>query len=402
MLDPYREQFNAGFTEAKYEHLRRELNRKARTEITFQVCETPCFFDPAVLSEMVDLGAGLTERLLRDPAYTEACSAAIPERFRVPNEDGRPHFLTADFGFVRAADGSLRPTLVEMQAFPSIFAFQELISEQYIESYGLSEKLGWRFGGRSAEAYWGLLRDVIVGRHDPENVVLLELAPDRQKTLPDFHVYEDVLGIQTVDITAVKTEGNRLFYERRGRRVPIHRIYNRAIVDEMERDGVRPGFEHRDDLQVEWAGHPNWYFRISKFSLPWLKHPAVPKAMFLDDWMRDPGALALPPDELLLKPLYSFAGKGIQFAPTAGDVRAIPVERRSEYLMQQRVRFEPVIRTPVGMTQAEIRVMYVRKDGEETLEPVISLARLGRGTMMGVDHNRNQRWVGGSVAFFPI
>ena len=402
MLDPYREQFNASFTEQKYDDLCRELNRKVRTKISFQVCETPCFFAAATLSEMVQLGATLTERLLRDPAYLQASSAAIPERFRVPNEDARPHFLTADFGFVRDPDGSLRPMLVEMQAFPSIFAFQELISQQYVESYGLSEKLGWRFGGRSAASYWSLLRDVIVGRHDPETVVLLEVAPEQQKTLPDFHVYEDVLGIRTVDITEVKTEGNRLFYEREGRRIPIHRIYNRAIVDEMERDGVRPGFEHRDDLDVEWAGHPNWYFRISKFSLPWLDHPAVPKAMFLDDWMRDPGALALPPEELLMKPLYSFAGKGIQFKPTGEDLEKIPVDRRSAYLMQRRVQFEPVIRTPMGMTQAEIRVMYVRRDGEETLEPVISLARLGRGMMMGVDHNRNQRWVGGSVALFPI
>ncbi len=402
MLDPYREQFNAGFTEAKYDDLRRELNRKTRTEITFQVCETPCFFESAILAEMVDLGAELTERLLRDPAYMEASATAIPERYRVPNEDARPHFMTVDFGFARAEDGSLRPTLVEMQAFPSIFAFQELISRQYIESYGISEQLGWRFGGRSAEAYWDLLREVIVGRHDPANVVLLEVAPEQQKTLPDFHVYEDVLGIQTVDITEVRTRGNRLFYERDGKLVPICRIYNRAIVDEMERDGVRPGFEHRDDLDVEWAGHPNWYFRISKFSLPWLDHPAVPKAMFLDEWMRDPGALALPPEQLLLKPLYSFAGKGIQFGPTIEDLRTIPAEARPEYLMQERVRFEPVIRTPFGMTQAEIRVMYVRRDGETRLDPVISLARLGRGKMMGVDHNRNQRWVGGSVAFFPV
>lgn len=402
MLEPYREQFNAGFTEAQYDRLRRELNLKTRTGITFQVCETPCFFDRSTLAEMIDLGTELTEQLLGNPAYMEASAAAIPERFRVPNEDARPHFMTVDFGFVRDAAGALRPTLVELQAFPSIFAFQEVISRQYVESYGLSEQLGWRFGGRSAEGYWELLRDVIVGKQDPENVVLLEVAPEQQKTLPDFHVYADVLGVRTVDISEVKTEGNRLFYERNGMRIPIRRIYNRAIVDEMERDGVRPGFEHRDDLDVEWAGHPNWYFRVSKFSLPWLDHACVPKAVFLDQWMADPRLLTAPLDEVLLKPLYSYAGKGIQFAPTPEELRAIPAKERANYLLQQRVSFEPVIRTPFGMTQAEIRVMYVRRDGDMALEPVISLARLGRGKMMGVDHNRNQRWVGGSVAFFPI
>ena len=402
MLEPFRGQFNAGFSEAKYDHLRRELNRKTRTDISFQVCETPCFFERATLDEMVALGSELTEKLLQSASYMQASSAAVPARYRVPNEDARPHFMTVDFGFVRDAAGVLRPMLVELQAFPSIFAFQELISRQYMVSYELSDRLRWRFAGRTEEQYWDLLRGVILAGHDPETVVLLEVAPEQQKTLPDFHAYEDILGIRTVDITQVRTEGNRLFYERDGRRIPIRRIYNRAIVDEMERDGVRPGFEHRDDLDVEWAGHPNWYFRISKFSLPWLDHPAVPRAVFLDQWMDDPRSLGLAPERLLLKPLYSFAGKGIQFAPTEEELRLIPKAQRSNYLMQERIRFEPVIRTPYGMTQAEIRVMYVRRDGALKLEPVISLARLGRGKMMGVDHNRNQRWVGGSVAFFPV
>ncbi len=402
MLETYREQFNANFTEAKYDDLRSALNRKTRTEITFQMSETPCFFAAATLDEMVQLGLELTEQLLDNPEYMTASAKAVPERYRVPGEDTRPHFMTVDFGFVRSEGGSLCPKLVELQAFPSIFGFQELISQQYVESFGLPENLAWRFGGRTEEQYWRLLRDVIVGGHDPENVILMEVAPEQQKTLPDFHVLADRLGIRIVDITAVHSEGRKLFHERDGRRVPIQRIFNRAIVDEMERDGVRPGFEYCEKYEVEWAGHPNWYFQISKFSLPWLDHAAVPRAMFLDDWLADPERLALAPERLLLKPLYSYAGKGIQFAPTVDELRAIPVGAQRNFLIQERVEFEPVIRTPFGMTQAEIRVMYVRRDGERGLDPVTTLVRLGRGKMMGVDHNRNQRWVGGSVAFFPI
>lgn len=402
MLEPYREQFNVDFTEAKYDNLRRALNRKTRSEISFQMSETPCFFTAETMDEMVRLGLELTEQLLNNAAYMEASTAAIPERYRVPGEDSRPHFMTVDFGFARAEDGSLRPKLVELQAFPSIFGFQELISQQYVESFGLPKNLAWRFGGRTEEQYWQLLRDVIVGGHDPETVILMEVAPEQQKTLPDFHVFADRLGIRIVDITTVRSEGKQLFYERDGRQVAIRRIFNRAIVDEMERAGVRPGFEYREEFDVEWAGHPNWYFRISKFSLPWLNHPAVPKAVFLDEWMADPERLALPPEHLLLKPLFSYAGKGIQFAPTIEELRAIPAGVRRDYLIQERVDFEPVIRTPFGMTQAEIRVMYVRCDGDRAIKPVTTLVRLGRGKMMGVDHNRNQRWVGGSVAFFPI
>ena len=247
-----------------------------------------------------------------------------------------------------------------------------------------------------------------MGEHDPENVVLLEVEPEGQKTLPDFNVYRDRLGVRTVDLAKVKKEGNRLFYlpedgPRRGTWVPIERIYNRAIVDEVERKGITPAFDYRDELRVEWAGHPNWYFRVSKFSLPYLEHEAVPKCVFLDEWFEGKRE-GIPTDreQVLLKPLYSFAGKGIQFAPTDAELQAIPKAERHNYLLQERVRFEPTIETPHGMTQAEIRVMYLWPDGDAEMTPAMSLVRLGRGLMMGVDHNRNQEWVGGSAAMFPV
>jgi len=104
--------------------------------------------------------------------------------------------------------------------------------------------------------------------------------------------------------------------------------------------------------------------------------------------------------ELLLKPLFSFAGKGIQFDPKQAQLEAIPASSRGDYLLQQRMRFEPTIETPHGLTQAEIRILYLWPDGGP-LTPALSLVRLGRGKMMGVDHNKNQQWVGASAAFFP-
>jgi hypothetical protein len=200
----------------------------------------------------------------------------------------------------------------------------------------------------------------------------------------------------------LKREGRRLFYRNGTRDVPIERIYNRAIVDELERKGVSLPFDYRDDLDVEWAGHPNWYFRISKFAIPWLHHPAVPPAIFLDEWYKGKGRELLPedPEQWVFKPLYSFAGKGVQFGPTDAELASIPTDERQNFLLQQRVRFEPVIETPHGLTQAEVRIMYVWPDSG-TLEPVISLIRMGRGKMMGVDHNRNQEWVGASAGFCP-
>ena len=402
MLQPYRDHFNTQFTPARYNDLLSRLNRLTRTTIEFRVAETPCFFSRELINELAETGATLTHQLLDNPAYIQASNQTIPDQYRVPNENHQPNFMTVDFGLVRNPGGTLSPKLVELQAFPSIFGYQDLLSRQYIETYNLDPNLTWYLGGLTEQTYWQLLRQVIVGDHDPENVVLLEIDPDHQKTLPDFHVYEDRLHIATVDIAKLHKQGNRLFYQRNGREVPIHRIYNRAIVDELQRKNIQLPFDYRDPLNVEWAGHPNWYFRISKFSLPFLDHPSVPKAVFLDDWFAHRNIEDLPHqrDQLLLKPLYSFAGKGIQFAPTEDDLNAIPPADRHLYLLQERVAFEPVIRTPHGLTQAEIRIMYLWPDGG-TLQPAIALVRLGRGLMMGVDHNRDRQWVGSSAALTP-
>ena len=402
MLQPYRDQFNAQFSPAKYADLLACLNQATRTSIEFRVCETPCFFPKSLIDQLADTGSILTHQLLDNPDYRRASDQTIPDQYRVPNEDAHPNFMTVDFGLVQAPDGSLQPKLVEMQAFPSIFGYQDILVRQYIETYQLQPDLQWLLGGHTNETYWALLRKVILGDHDPENVVLSEIDPDHQKTLPDFNVYEDKLNLTTVDITKLRKQGNRLYYERDGRSIPIHRIYNRAIVDEIERKSIKLAFDYRDDLDVEWAGHPNWYFRISKFSLPYLDHPSVPKAVFLDDWFagKRPESLPTDRDRLLLKPLYSFAGKGIQFSPSDHDLAAIPPADRHLYLLQERVNFHPVIQTPHGPTQAEVRIMYLWPAGG-TLEPVISLIRLGRGLMMGVDHNRDRQWVGSSAALFP-
>jgi hypothetical protein len=403
MIEPFRSEFNAGFTPAKYAELLRLLDERTRTKIEFRVAETPCFFDRELMERMVAAGTELTKQLVDNPAYMQASEASIPAEWNVPGQDAHPHFMTVDFGLVRDAEGELQPKLVELQAFPSIFGYQIVLAQTYRDVFAVDGALEYLFGGMDAPHYWRLLRETIVGEHDVENVVLMELEPELQKTLPDFRVHEDEIGIQLVDVTKVLKEGNRLFYRepKRGKLVPIERIYNRTIVDELVRKQVKLPFDYRDPLQVEWAGHPNWYFNISKFSIPHLDHPTVPGAVFLDDWFAGAGRDKLPEsrENWVLKPLYSFAGKGIQFAPTNVDLKTIPVAQRHDYLVQERVHFEPVIETPEGPTQAEIRILYVWPDGKEMV-PMTCLVRMGRGLMMGVDHNRDRTWVGGSAGFF--
>jgi len=404
VIEPYRSDFNARFTEAKYAELLRVLDQRTRTNIQFRIAETPCFFAPELMESMIKAGIELTTQLLGNTQYMQESNSAIPEAYCVPNQDEHPHFMTVDFGLVRDADGILQPKLVEMQAFPSIFAYQPELAKAYIEIFGLDPELRYMFGGLNDTQYWELMCEVIVGKHNPENVVLAEVTPERQKTLPDFNMHSEKLGIRIVDVAKLVKEGNKLFYrnESSGQLTPIERIYSRVIVDELIRENVHLPFDYRDGLQVEWAGHPNWYFRISKFSIPHLDHPTVPGAVFLDDWYSGVGRERLPEDRKnwVFKPLYSFAGKGIQFEPSDADLAAVAPEDRHNYLLQERMSFEPVIHTPEGLTQAEIRILYVWPEGKSMI-PMTSLVRMGRGLMMGVDHNRDRTWVGGSAGLMP-
>lgn len=404
MIEPFRSDFNARFTQAKYAKLLRVLDERTRTHIQFRIAETPCFFSRELMDRMIRAGAELTTQLLGNTHYMQESNSAIPHEYCVPNQDAHPHFMTVDFGLVRDENGALQPNLVEMQAFPSIFGYQPELAKAYIEVFDLDPSLQYLFRGLSDTQYWDLMRETIVGKHSPENVVLTEVTPESQKTLPDFNMHAEKLGIQIVDVAKLVKQGNKLFYRNdvSGLITPVERIYSRVIVDELVREKVQLPFDYRDDLQVEWAGHPNWYFRVSKFSIPHLDHPAVPAAVFLDDWYAGLGRGRLPDDRKrwVFKPLYSFAGKGIQFEPSDADLASVPPADRHNYLLQERVSFEPVIHTPEGLTQAEIRILYVWPDGK-SMTPMTSLVRMGRGLMMGVDHNRDRTWVGGSAGLMP-
>jgi len=391
MIPSYRQDFNSRFTSEKYGRLQREMTSRCGMEVPFALCETPCFFPAELVGRMAEDGKALIRQLVENPEYRARSEASIPAKFRVPNESPHPMFIQVDFGLVRDTAGELQPKLVELQAFPSLYAYQPVLAQAYIDVFSLDPKLYYFLSGLHSAAYQKLLRDAIVAGHDPANVVLMEVYPEEQKTRPDFLLTEKLLGIRTVCITKIRKQGRRLFYEERGKQVPIERIYNRTIVDELARKGVALPFDFRDELDVEWAGHPNWYFRISKYSIPYLKHPSVPRTWFLDQLTEVPADL----ENFVLKPLYSFAGLGVVIAPSRQDIEAIPATKRSEYILQERLNFTPVVETPHGATKVELRIMYVWLD---KLVPVLTIVRMGRGLMMGVDQNKNMAWVGSSAA----
>src|SRR5579872_54255 len=391
MIPSLRKQFNANFTPDKYQTLLKIMAERSGAPVEFRISETPCFFPKALVEKLSRYGKELIHQL-EGLEYRKASFSAIPPEFNVPHESPHPMFIQVDFGLIRDESGELQPRLVELQGFPSLYAYQALLSQVYMEVFELDDTLQYLHSGLDWESYKALLRKAILAGHAPESVILMEIDPLHQKTRPDFLLTEKLLGIPTVSITEVDKRGKELFYEQDGHRVPIRRIYNRAIVDELVRKKLKLNFRFDEELDVEWAGHPNWYFRMSKFSLPYLKHECVPHTEFLDRVQHIPDDLS----NYVIKPLFSFAGLGVLINPTRDDLAAIPRDKRSEYILQQKMQYEQVIETPHGGTKAEIRVMYIWVD---ELLPVMTIVRMGRGMMMGVDHNKNMEWVGSSAGF---
>ena len=391
-MDPeLRARFNADFTADKYEALLRCVNETERWPADFRVSETPVFLTYAFTDEVTNAATTIMSRV-RTPEFTSHARNAIPDGLAVPNETAHPNFLAVDFG-ICDVNGRLTPRLIELQAFPSLYAFQLFFLGCLRKAFPAMPR-NWTssFGGLKDEAYLELLRSVIVGDSNPENVILLEIEPEKQKTRIDFACTETLLGVRPVCLTKIRKRGAQLFYDRDGREVRIERIYNRVIFDELiRRPDLNPPFRFQDELDVKWVGHPNWYFRISKHSLPFLKTEHTAPAFFADEF---PAGESL--DDYVLKPLYSFAGLGVDMEPTREKLAAL--EKPHEWILQKKVTYAEFVPTVDGRkSKAEIRMMFIWPDGGE---PVLvnNLVRMSQGKMMGVDFNKEKTWVGSNIA----
>ncbi|HEX9656539.1 MAG TPA: hypothetical protein VGB89_06465 [Bacteroidota bacterium] len=395
MVPHLRKQFNSTFTEKRYQQLLRTLDDRCGMHVEFRVSETPVFLPRNLVETMVTAGEEIIQQVISNATYLTESDRSIPHAYLVPNEPPHPMFVAVDFGITKSTDGLYTPMLIEMQGFPSLFAFQPTLSELYRQVYGLPNDLQWFLSGLSTEEYAKAFRTAVLSYHAPENVVLLELDPEKQKTRPDFLLTEKLCGIRTVNIREIVIQGSHMFYRHAGQLIPIYRVYNRAIADELERVDAELPFSFRDDIHVEWAGHPNWFFRLSKFSLPYVKHPHVPDSKFLSDVQTVPDDL----DQWVLKPLFSFAGSGVKVGPTKADIDAIVGDNRLNFMLQRRIDYGSFVDTPHGGTKAEVRILYIWLDH---LTAVSNLVRMGRGTMMGVGFNKDVPWVGSSAGLFPL
>lgn len=384
------------FSPERYKLFLERLNETVGMTIEYRVAEMPVFisqdFKHKLEHAAIDILTQCTE-----PAYLKRSDSTLEARYTVPNEAPKPLFAVVDFAVTQAEDGTYEPKLIELQGFPSLYGYQYYYAQMVKEVFGLDPAYGITLGGLSETEYVELLRKTILGGYEPEHVALLEYKPQEQKTRPDFLALRKLIGLEETDILSVKKEGRTLYHQRDGRWTPIRRIFNRAIIDELDEQAADLPFSWTDDLDVEWAGHPNWYFRISKFSLPYLSGSAVPKTFFINELEHVPDDL----ERYVLKPLYSFAGKGVNVAPTRADIEAIPAGQRAQWVLMEKVQYAESIYTPEGMNKAEVRAMMIWPDDRDKPLPVMSLIRTGRGPMMGVRYN-NVPWSGSSGGLFGM
>ncbi|SEP30926.1 hypothetical protein [Mucilaginibacter sp. OK283] len=391
-----RKTFNAGFTDAKYQEFLSKLNEGLHSPVQFRVAETPVFLTTDFRDRLIAAGNDIVDTILR-PGFKELTERAIPDKWRVANETSHPHFIALDFGVCKDEYGNIVPKLIEMQGFPSLYGFQVLLGDVYADVFDIAGDETVYFNGLNKASYIDLLRKTIIGDCKPAEVVLMDVNAPEQKTAVDFYITEKYLGIPVVSLTELVQQQNKLFYKTDGGLQLIKRIYNRLIFDEIDNDPeiFEKVVDIREPVDVEWITHPNWFYRISKFTMPFLSGSYIPKTQFLHQVDYLPADL----ENYVLKPLFSFAGQGVIIDVTLDDTRSI--KDPENWILQQKVNYEPVVQSPDGGVKAEIRLLYLWPDGDEKPTLAINLARLSRGKMIGVRYNKDFDWVGGTIAFMP-
>ena len=398
MIPPLRRAYNAAFTPAAYARFGESLAAHIGEAPTFRLAETPVFLPDELAGDLLRASEQISD-YLADPAHLAATREAIKAPYwSVPGELRHPRFLQYDFAICRGPGGRLTPWLIELQGFPSLYLFQAYLAQGFRQNLPVPPGLSSYFGGYDQDRYVELLRRVVLGDAPAERTVLLEIEPDKQNTRVDFRATANLLGVPTVALEEVRRDGRALSYRRAGRTVPIERIYNRVILDELlRRDVDAYAFSLREEVDAEWIGHPDWFLRISKHTLPALGHlDGVPETYFADAYR--PGVLDLA--DCVLKPLYSFSGAGVNIHPTEADIAAL--ERPGNWIVQRKVAYEPVLTTPTGPAKCEVRMMLVWPDGAARPEVVNNLVRITKGEMTGVKYNRDKDWVGASVALHGL
>ena len=394
MISKYRTLFNESFTLKKYQDLHDDIASDFNYVPTFRLAESPFFISKELKQQLIE-GCNEVIQFLQKDDFKKITDKSLELNTKVPNEDEHTTFLAIDFG-VCEENGEILPKLIEVQGFPTLYNYQSNLYTKFKNQYPFLEELTPFFDGLTIEDYISIIEETICNNLPKENVILLEIEPEKQNTRIDFLYCNRDIGIPTICVTAIIKKGNQLFYKNEnGEEILVKRIYNRVIFVELElRKDLKLNFSFSDNLDVEWAGHPNWFFRISKYILPFLKGKYFIETTLLSDLKEIPEDL----ENYVLKPLFSFSGSGVIFNLKSGDIEA--VKEKDLYILQKKVHYIPILQSPNGKVKVEVRVLCVWKKNDTAPTLLCNLVRLSRGEMIGVKFNKNKDWVGGSIGLF--
>lgn len=394
MIPKYRQLFNDQFTLEKYREFQEDIAGDFNYMPTFRMAETPFFISKELKAQLIE-GCDDVIKLIKQDNFKQLTEKSLELNTKVPNEDEHTTFLAIDFGICEE-DDQVIPKLIEVQGFPSLFNYQYVLYDKFKKHYPFLDELTPFISDMTAADYFNIIEDAMCNNLPKENVILLEIEPEKQNTKIDFYYCRRDIGIPIVCVTDIIRKDKQLFYKNEaGELVQVKRIYNRVIFDELElRTDLRLDFSFSNDLDVEWAGHPNWFFRISKFILPMLKGKYFIETTLLSDLKEIPNDL----ENYVLKPLFSFSGSGVIFHVKKEDIEA--VKEKELYILQKKVNYIPILQSPDGKVKVEVRVLCVWKKSDASPTMLCNLVRLSRGEMIGVKFNKDKDWVGGTLGLF--
>ena len=395
MIQSYRKQFNEAFSESKYQKYLSYINELYPNSLDFRIAETPVFLPSVFKKQLLEVGDYVCSQILAAD-FTSKTEKSLRNTSITPNEISLPECIVMDFAIAHNDQNEIVPALIELQGFPSLFAFEVVQDEALRNSYTIPENVTPYLNGYTKEKYLQHLSTIIKGEQG-EHTVLLELYPEQQKTRIDFYCTQHYFAIPVVCITEIFKIGKALYYQREGIDIKIDRIYNRIVADELKKQSAEIKEKAAilySDLDASWVTHPNHFFRISKYLLPFLKHDWIPKTEFVDQIETIPHHI----ENYILKPLFSFAGQGVIIDVQASDFESITDP--TNWIMQEKVTYAPCVETPDGVAKAEIRLFYFWDKPTQKYIATLNLCRLSKGKMIGVNFNQTATWVGGSLAYF--
>lgn len=396
MVIEARNTYNNSFSTEKYNNLIAEIHAEFPGELDFRVAESPIFIGNDLKIKLLSACNDIISQI-RKPDFLIKTDRAIPKNYQVPNENPHSDFLAIDFAICKDVYGNFEPQLIELQGFPSLFAYQSYLASKYKKHFEVQKGFSEYFNRMNTMNYLAEMEKFLMDGAKPENTILLEIFPEKQKTRLDFALTEKFWGIKPICISKIKKSGKDLYYEQNGKKIGIERIYNRLIFDDLDRNfkNTKLEFDIREEINAQWISHPNWFYRISKFSLPLFSSPFIPNSSYVSDLKTIPEDL----ENYVLKPLFSFAGAGVKIDVKKEDLEGI--SNPEDYLLQKKISYDPCIKDTNGAyIKSEIRMLYIWPKGSSQPKLVTNLARLSRGKMIGVDFNKDFDWVGGSVGFF--